>query len=173
MLNPSCLGWLFSLDGWNIWSSRDEILQSFFKKQFIFWSFSSLLHHKPWDSFWKTLLYLQKLTFFRHYIVCCPTVSNSACLCATQTFLCKLHSWTQQITTAIFHIIRLQGDWGLVLADELHCCVWWQFGQQRERGGRIVCSGFCLCLRFKLDPQLHRQGPAESWTWAEPWQVLH
>lgn len=76
------------------------------------------------------------------YLYCCCTNCNSTCLSATQTFLCKLHSGAQQITTDIFHIIRLQGGWGHVPADELHCCVRWQFRQQR--GGRENCVS---CLR--------------------------
>lgn len=26
-----------------------------------------------------------------------------------------------------------------MLADELHCCVWWQFRQRRELGGGLLC----------------------------------
>lgn len=74
----------------------------------------------------------------------CCTSCNSACLSATQTFLCKLHSGAQQITTDIFHIIRLQGGWGHVPADELHCCVRWQF--RRQWGGREYCVSCLLSL---------------------------
>lgn len=84
------------------------------------------------------------LTFSKHDILCWTTVVETATphLSATQTFLFKLHSKAQQITTDIFHIIRLQGGWGHAPADERHCCVPWQFRQQP--GGRDC---FVPCLR--------------------------
>lgn len=110
------------------------------------------------------------MTFFKHYILCCTTVVQTATL---HVFLQPKHScasciprpnrsppiYSIPLDCRVPEVMCLQMSFIVVCSDS---------SGSSEGAGNIVCLVFGLCLRFKLDPQLHRQDPAESWTWAEP-----
>lgn len=98
------------------------------------------------------------ITYFVVLLLCSST-NLKLCMSFCNPNIRVLHSRTQQITTAIFHIIRLQGDWGHVLADELHCCVWWQFRQQWEwGGGEYYVSWLLSLLEIQTGPTAAQAG---------------